>query len=240
VFSSVFTHAACEIIPISSGGGLIRTFDDNGDMVTELSRIDDSGAGKLLTFGPNGTFNVKLWDMSGSPNPVYDYGSVDVCGEDGHERAGIFLPTFAIGGGGGDLGVGDGHVYGDTKNFRMPHPLAPDQEIWYASIEGPEAAVYVRGTSRLTNGSAAITFPEHFQIVSAATNMTVRLTPLDAGSKGLAVTRKSAGGIEVRELRQGAGNYDFDWEVKCARKGHENYRVMRNRFDARVVGNSQR
>jgi hypothetical protein len=66
--------------------------------------------------------------------------------------------------------------------------------------------------------------------------MTVRLTPLDAGSKGLAVTRKSAGSIEVRELRQGAGNYDFDWEVKSVRKGHEGFRVLRGKTESKPAG----
>jgi hypothetical protein len=69
------------------------------------------------------------------------------------------------------------------------------------------------------------------EIATDAVGMTVLLTPLDAGSKGLAVTGKSATGFEVQELRQGSGTYDFDWEVKSVRKGQENYRVLRNKSE---------
>jgi hypothetical protein len=129
------------------------------------------------------------------------------------------------------LGNGNGEIFADTKHFRMTSPRAADQEIWYAAIEGPEAAAYIRGTARLINGRAVVTLPDHFQIVAAGAGLTARLTPLDPNSKGLAVVAKSATGIEVQELRQGAGSYDFDWEVKCPRKGHENFSVLRSRSE---------
>ena len=234
VFSSAMSPVACEVATFSSGGGLIRTFNDNGDQATELSRITGSGAGRLTTRGPNGNYNVKLWDMSEAEPPVYDKGAIDVYDADGVSRAGIYMETFVLCGGGPcDL---DAVVFGDTKNFRMAHPAAPDQEIWYACIEGPETAAYVRGTARLNNGKCSVVFPEHFQIVAGAEGMTALVTPLDPNSKGLAVVAKSATGIEVQELRQGAGNYDFDWEVKSVRKGHQNYRVLRSKFEIRPAG----
>ncbi len=62
--------------------------------------------------------------------------------------------------------------------------------------------------------------------------MTVVLTPLSAGSKGLAVIQKGKGGVKIKELNNGSGNYEFDWEVKAVRKGYENYRVIRDASEA--------
>ncbi len=128
-------------------------------------------------------------------------------------------------------GSGQGEVYGDFKNFRMEHPTNPEKEIWYASLEGPEAAAYLRGTSKLEDGQAAITFPEHFQLLANAEGMTVLLTPLSGESKGLAVIEKTERGFQVVELLGGTGNYEFDWEVKCIRKGYENFEVIRPKTD---------
>src|SRR4029077_11993069 len=69
----------------------------------------------------------------------------------------------------------------------------------------------------------------HFAIVASPDGMTVQVTPLSADSLGLAVVTKRLSGIEVKELQRGTGNYDFDWEVKCVRKGHEDYQVTRSR-----------
>ena len=105
---------------------------------------------------------------------------------------------------------GQGVVFADVKNFRMPHPEQADKEIWYASIEGPEAAAYARGTGNLQNGEALISFPDHFNLVANASSMTIILTPLSADSKGMAVIEKGVNGFKVKELWQGKGNEFFN------------------------------
>ena len=115
-----------------------------------------------------------------------------------------------------------------VKNFNMEHPNDPSKRIWYACIEGPEAAAYERGTAELVNGEAFIPFSEHFELVINAETMTVNLTPNSAESLGLAVVEKTARGIRVKELYKGQGNYSFDWEAKAVRKGYEDYRVIRD------------
>jgi hypothetical protein len=40
-------------------------------------------------------------------------------------------------------------VFGDVKNFIEPSRSDPNKDYWYASIEGPEAGMYVRGSARL-------------------------------------------------------------------------------------------
>ncbi|MEL6593108.1 MAG: hypothetical protein AAFQ68_23620, partial [Bacteroidota bacterium] len=126
-------------------------------------------------------------------------------------------------------GAGQGEIFGDSKSFRIDHPTDPTKEIWYVSLEGPEAGAYVRGTAELVDGVAKIQFPEHFSLIATADNMTIMLTPLSGESEGLAVIKKTTEGFEVQELRQGQGNYRFDWEAKCVRQGYENYQVVRPR-----------
>jgi len=64
----------------------------------------------------------------------------------------------------------------------------------------------------------------------------VQLTPLSAGSLGLAVVEKGAHRIVVRELHKGAGTYDFDWEVKAVRTGYEQFQVIRPRGELAATG----
>jgi hypothetical protein len=122
---------------------------------------------------------------------------------------------------------GDGVIVAGVKNFRVPNPNQANTDIVYACIEGPEAAVYVRGTASLVSGQATVSLPDHFASVTGAGSITAQVTPLSSASLGLAVTEKRPNAIVVMELHNGTGSYDFDWEVKAVRKGHENYRVIR-------------
>ncbi len=122
---------------------------------------------------------------------------------------------------------GNGNLFADVKAFRVPNPNDPQTDIWYACVEGPEAAAYLRGTAKLKNGRAIVTFPEHFRSIANSEGMTVQLTPRSVDTYGLAVLASSADGIEVGELKRGTGNFEFDWEVKAVRKGHENFQAVR-------------
>jgi hypothetical protein len=145
-------------------------------------------------------------------------------------------PFQAIGVRSGQAGLyidsnSQGVLVADVKNLRVPHPIQPNVDIVYACIEGPEAAVYVRGTAHLVNGEATISLPDHFMNVANPESMTVQVTPLSGDSRGLAIVGKQLGRIDVKELYHGTGNYDFDWEVKCVRKGYEDYRATRPHDD---------
>ncbi|HRH99597.1 MAG TPA: hypothetical protein PK006_00980 [Saprospiraceae bacterium] len=120
-------------------------------------------------------------------------------------------------------------VAANIKQFRMQHPNDENKEIWYACIEGPEAAAYERGTVNLVNGEAEILFTEHFGLVVNPKTLTVQLTPLSADSEGLAVIEKSERGFKIKELRKGTGTYQVDWEVKGVRKGYEDLKVIRTK-----------
>jgi len=142
-------------------------------------------------------------------------------------------PSQAIAGMHVDQNTGKSRIFAQTKNFVEPHPLDPNKQIWYACIEGPEAAIYDRGTATLHDGEAFVPFNEHFRLL-ASQKYTVILTPLSGDSKGLAVVKKTSEGFYVKELFDGRGNYDFDWEVKAVRKGYEDYRPIRDRKELRV------
>jgi hypothetical protein len=156
--------------------------------------------------------NALLTAMSGNHN----HGSVAVLDGNATIKAMMFV---------GD--DGRGVVAANVKNFRVPDPEDATRDIWYGCIEGPELAMYVRGTAQLVNGRARIELPDHFRKLADEQGMTVQLTPRSAESKGLAAVQVSLNGIEVVELLNGRGNYEFDWRVEAVRKEHRDFRVYR-------------
>lgn len=173
---------------------------------------------------PNGNNNIEIRQVY----PYDDAGWVSV-----HDQNGTWKGRFFIGSNSNyeDVSV----VQADEKNFRMDHPLDAEKEIWYGSIEGPEAAMYWRGTTQLDNGRAVITLPDHFAAMGTDDNITVMVTPLDKKSKGLTVIEKSNTHFTVGELQNGTGNYAFDWEIKALRKGYESFRPVRSKSERLTV-----
>ncbi len=176
--------------------------------------ISSDNVGRVLTYGANNSPNVAMTTVTGFPNSGY----LAVFDAANAIQAGIYVNA-----------ANQGIVFGDMKTFRMEHPKDPTKEIWYVSLEGPEAAAYERGTAQMVNGETYVRFSEHFELVANPGTMTVMLTPLSADSKGIAVVEKNAKGFKIKELQGGKGNYSFDWEVKCVRKGYENFQVIKDK-----------
>jgi|GEM_PF-3045230 len=190
------------------------------NVVTSGRTGSDSGVVEVL--GNNGKLNVLLSHADANR------GLVQVYDENEAAQAGLYVN-----------GSGQGVVFGDTKQFRVTNPADPTTDICYASLEGPEAAAYVRGTATLANGRATILLPEHFQSIASDVGMTVTVTPLSADSAGLAVTEKSTRRVVVRELNRGTGNYEFDYMITAVRKGHENFQVIQpTRRDRTAAGSA--
>lgn len=183
-----------------SNGGFIRTFNDNDLRTVEI--------------GSNST-GLSNSGITGQTQ----HGTVLVFDDTGTLQAGIFSGLNAS-------SNPEGVVFGDTKNFVMDNPRDPSTSIVYTSLEGPEAGAYIRGTARLMNGRATITFPEHFQDVINERDMTVQLTPLSIKSMGLAVIQKGENGFTVGELQSGMGSYEFDYMVTGVRAGYEGRPVI--------------
>ncbi len=231
------TEPAVVMYANSLNNGKIEIKDGNGNFETVIG-VSNGGSGYLQTFGLNEKSNIALTSLLNYPNNGY----IAINGNDGTtNKAGMLLDANGHGkvfvsNGSGSTGAEIGYTAGGTsfvsaniKNFRMIHPDNPDKEIWYASVEGPEAAAYERGTASMVDGVANVRFSDHFQAVANYKTMTVILTPLSADSKGMAVIEKNRDGFQVKELLGGTGSYQFDWEVKCVRKGYEDYQVVRPR-----------
>lgn len=206
--------------------GHFFTTNRTGQIMIEMSNlgdIDTAKGGFLHVYGPNGNLNVGLWNLNGFDNN----GFIDVFDSLGQNQAGMYVDA-----------AGNGIVFGDVKSFRMANPLEPGTELWYSSLEGPEAAAYVRGTEELVNGSAVVYFPDHFVTVASPEGMTVQIVPLSADSRGLAVVEKHADHIVVQELQNGTGNYSFDFTIMAVRKGFENYQVVHKVAEKRRIDKS--
>lgn len=191
--------------------GYFGVGDEYGYMQSEAS-ITDAGSGYLRTYGPNGYQNVNISTLTDNPN----HGYVSVKDAGGITKAGMYVNSS-----------GQGQLFADIKNFKMDYPGQADKSIWYASLEGPEAAAYERGTATLINGEVFIPYSDHYKMVANSQTVTVLLTPHHWDTYGLAVVEKRSNGFLVKELKQGTGNFNFDWEVKAVRKGFENYQVIR-------------
>jgi hypothetical protein len=202
----------------SLGGGTNPTYRRVEAFVQDMG--GGAYVGAVQTFGPNGSRNTLVGYTGGYPN----HGALGVGDAAGNLQAGMTID-----------GNGYGEVWADSKFFRVPDPDDPTRDIWYGCIEGPELAMYVRGTARLVNGRARIELPDHFRKLADEQGMTVQLTPRSAESKGLAAVRVSLDGIEVAELLNGRGNYEFDWEVKAVRKEFRDFQVYRS-WDAVLEG----
>ncbi|HMG16607.1 MAG TPA: hypothetical protein VK590_14215, partial [Saprospiraceae bacterium] len=204
-------------------GNPIIGYSANVNINSQISTYGESSenAGFFALYGPAGTANMINSNLTGKPNNNF----FTILSGGNTQKAGMYLNNS-----------NQGILFADVKNFRMKYPGKPGKEIWYASLEGPEAAAYVRGTAQLINGEAHIVFSQDFQIVGNANTMTVVLTPGSEDSKGLAVINKSDKGFTVKELFKGTGSYSFDWEVKCVRKGYEDYKVVRDEEETRIDG----
>ncbi len=173
-----------------------------------------SGAGVAVYYGPNNNQNVVIKGNSGNRNN----GQVSVYDQNNSIQASLYVNTS-----------NQGVVTADVKNFHMDHPELSEHQIWYASLEGPEAAAYARGQIKIVNGEVSVVFPDHFVQVANTKGMTIVLTPHSADSKGLAAIERTSKGFKIKELFQGQGNYMVDWEVKSIRKGFEDYQVIRKK-----------
>lgn len=196
--------------------GDFRVYNSTGNSRAQM-RVDvNQGNGFFSAIGPNGQSNVLISSDGSSPN----HGYVGVRNSAGSTKVRMYVDAN-----------GDGIISKTISNFFMDHPHDPTKDIVYACIEGPEAAAYERGTATLIKGEAHISFSEHFEIVANHKTMTVILTPRSPDSKGLAAFEYTETGFKVKELFQGEGNYDFDWEAKAVRKGFEDYEVIRDKIE---------
>ncbi|NEP14169.1 MAG: hypothetical protein F6K14_29040 [Symploca sp. SIO2C1] len=125
------------------------------------------------------------------------------------------------------------------KTFIVEHPLDEDKYIVHATLEGPEGAVYYRGTSQLCSGKVTISLPPYFEAFTRKENRTIILTNID-GFDRIAVQS-----IEGEKIKDGKfivvsdnpeSSQQFDWEVKAVRADGPHLKAEPNKQDLQVGG----
>lgn len=106
------------------------------------------------------------------------------------------------------------------KTFIIDHPSDPGRYLVHATLEGPEGAVFYRGSARLRDGRAEVELPAYFEALTAREGRTVLLTNID-GFDRLAVktvrNEKIYGGRFIVYSDNPSSAQPFDWEVKAVR-----------------------
>lgn len=218
---------------LASSWGVVRTAGDGAGTLTigTFVTADEAGQGKLhvpvLSMTSTSLTTSSLVSVSfphtltvgrkeaSLPDTLVVYGDTKLEGK-----------LTVSGGISGGLAVnGDFRATG-AKFFIQEHPTDPSLVISYASLEGPEAGTYIRGTAQLVNGEVTIELPEHFALVTSDEGLTVQVTPLEE-CNGLYVAEKSSRRIVVRELLGGKSNARFDYLVQGVRKGYEDFVPVR-------------
>ena len=196
--------------------GTISLYNENAKTRALQTVVADAGYTSL--FGPKGNPTVILGSLNGKPN----HGYISVQDDTKNQKAYMYVGTQGEGIVGAD--------YMQSNLFQSYTALPSDNNVYVANtaLQGTEAGTYIRGTAQLINGSVIVSLPDYFTQTIIANNITVMITPLSADSKGIAVINKSAGGFTAKELFQGQGNYEFDYEVKGIRKGYENEPILVN------------
>jgi hypothetical protein len=194
--------------------------------------------GSATTSGGGGnTYGVFGYASGGTNNyGIYGQGDHGVLGKSFSSLgSGVRGENYSSGSGvygwssSGYAGLFNGNVYitGTLSkgggSFVQPHAKDPTKEIVYAFFEGPEHAVFLRGTAKLEHGEAVINLPDHFRTVAAEEGITVQFTPRSTESKGLAAVEVSRKRIVVGELMEGDGTYEFDYFITAVRAGFEEH-----------------
>ena len=105
-----------------------------------------------------------------------------------------------------------------VKPFDIPHPTKDGYRLRYACIEGPEAAVYIRG--RVCNGKNVIDLPAYWSGLIDYETITVQLTALGSHQN---VIVKRISPIEQRVYLQAQGGMPVDcfYHIMAERKDGE-------------------
>lgn len=207
----------------ATGFGRVATFEkDNTTGNAPAVRIQTNNAGPGLDVFANGTgtgarIQIDNTASTATGLQITHNGNnstalrVDNTGTGGATNAIVTTGSVVVG----------GTLFANVKNFVQPHARDASREIRYVTLEGPESAVFVRGTAQLVDGRAVIALPEHFAVVAAEDGIVVQFTPRSLDSKGLAAIAVTRERVEVGELLGGAGSYAFDYFVTAEREGFE-------------------
>ena len=130
----------------------------------------------------------------------------------------VFNPSTTRMGIGTDSPSYNLHVVGDfaatSKSFVIDHPTKSGKKLRYASLEGPEQGVYVRGRSQ----EAVIDLPDYWTGLVDEESITVNLTPIGHSA---APRVESIVNNTVNVFSKEEGELDYYYTVYAERKDIE-------------------
>lgn len=230
---------------IISGGSITSAGDINatGDILsggsitstTEIKSNTNIHAKHNITFGGV---------LKGTPNNIQNYSGVAVL-QGYNTQNPLKHPKMAI--------IYDANTYGDNpkaitihnltsnvfKTFIINHPTDKQKYLVHASLEGPEGAVYYRGSAKLKEGKADIKLPPYFESLTRREGRTIMLTNID-GFDQLAVKKRE--NVKIKEglftvySDNKKSTQAFDWEVKAVRADGKKLVVEPHKSDLNVSG----
>lgn len=111
-----------------------------------------------------------------------------------------------------------------AKNFCIERPTDSTKTLTHSCLEGPEVAVYYRGTGKLSGGVTTIELPDYFEALVKADNRTVQITSIVdefdiERTAQLGATIVKDGKFRVYRIGGVNDEQRFNWEVKGERKG---------------------
>ena len=218
--------------------------DDNWSLLRGIGRVHMTATKQTGATFPDGQLHINPWDDSGDVlighgtatkhNLLVNgdvkingtlFGNAGVDGAKLKDRNSMNGLSF-------DWDGGTLHFYVDVskvvslgssptvKTFVINHPVDPSKHLVHGTLEGPEGAVYYRGTATLQKGRAVVQLPDYFEALTREAGRTIQLTNVD-GFDPLMVQK-----VDGRKVHQGQftvisqnpkSNQEFDWEIKAVR-----------------------
>ena len=223
--SRVDTNAAdiATVSGLTSGGSqnLFSTISVAGQSDVEADATTDTltlVAGSNMTITTNAASDTITFTSSGGGGGGGGAVSAVTSGVD--NRVATFSGTDTLNGeqnltfDGSTLAV-NGAFTATTKSFLIDHPTKEGMKLQYASLEGPENGIYIRGTS----GSNIITLPDYWSTLVDQSTVTVTLTPIGF-YQALYIKEKGKNYIKV-----GGSKGSYDYVVYGERKDVEKLKV---------------
>ena len=165
--------------------------------------VDAQGRITAASNGSGGGGGAVSAVANGADNRVVTFSSADAL--NGEANLTFDGSTLAV----------NGAFTATTKSFLIDHPTKEGMKLQYASLEGPENGVYIRGTS----GSNIITLPDYWADLVDQSTVTVTLTPIGF-YQALYIEEKDKNYIKV-----GGSKGSYDYVVYGERKDVEKLKV---------------
>jgi hypothetical protein len=165
--------------------------------------VDAQGRITAASNGSGGGGGAVSAVANGADNRVVTFSSADAL--NGEANLTFDGSTLAV----------NGAFTATTKSFLIDHPTKEGMKLQYASLEGPENGVYIRGTS----GSNIITLPDYWADLVDQSTVTVTLTPIGF-YQALYIKEKGKNYIKV-----GGSKGSYDYVVYGERKDVEKLKV---------------